>query len=588
MDLIFAQPAGWWALLGLPAVLAIHFLQSRHRREPIATLFLLDPLAEESRQGAVWTRLRNSRQLWLQLIAVLLFTWILLKPSWIRVDSMQSVAIVLDSSRSMQPFQERAADEVAQAARRLNNAAARTSWLVLPSDETLPVHHRGYQLDGVLDAIANWSPARPHHDPLPALRRARSMVGGDGLVIWVTDHIATNLPGGVELLAVGRPIENTGFTGFRIQTGEDGSSTWIASLLHHGVQEIERKLQTRFDDAAPSAPQTIRLAPGRLTTISGPIPGLARRGLIELDADSLPADDRVSFVVPVRKSIHYQLTGSGKFDPWARRVMDSIEAAYPATTNGPTANLQWKSFNKELPPSDAHGIFLHDGAELAPYAPPFVELHPLVEDLPWSSFLGRAATDVSLSGDDRVLVWAGDHPLVALRERSRQQQLVFAFDPSASNADRLPAVVLTLHRFIERIREQLPQYEALNIDEGAMLALPSVTGETTTAPETIIFTDAITGVAQPLSGPPFVAPYAAGWISATRTGEALLDAGVLLIDPVEGNLKSAASRALSGELVARQQLINSREDMLAPLWFFLLAAAVIFSWPAGAFWSKAT
>ena len=43
----FANPAAFWCLLGLlglPAVLAIHFLQRRRRREVVTTLFLLQQM----------------------------------------------------------------------------------------------------------------------------------------------------------------------------------------------------------------------------------------------------------------------------------------------------------------------------------------------------------------------------------------------------------------------------------------------------------------------------------------------------------------------------------------------------------------
>ncbi len=583
MDLIVAQPLGWWALLGVPAVLAIHFLQSRTRREPVATLFLLDPLAEESRRGAVWTRLRASRQLWLQLLAVLLFTWLLLQPSWLREDSMQAVAIVLDSSRSMQPFRADAATQASAAMHRLDGAAGRTAWWILPSDESLPLLYRGDDRDQAQAALAAWRPARPHHDASSALRRARALVGGEGLVLWVTDRIATNLPPGVDLLAVGRPLENAGFTGFRIDTEPDGERIWIASILHQGVAASERRLTVQFDDDPPSAPEMLRLAPGRLVTVRGTVPPGARRGLIALDLDAFPADDRAPLVMPARKPLFYRLAGIDFLDDWISRVMASAEAAFPAMPDGPPAGLTWGSFDRIPPAVDHTGVLVYTGETVAPYAQPMAEIHPLVRDLPWSAFLGRAAPDLALQPGDTVLVWAGERPLVVLRERDPHRQLVLAFDPARSNADRLPAVLLTLHRFLEDVRSALPVYEAVNLEAGQPLALPSAPEGA--SPLEVHFTAAADRTGRRLSGPPFTAPDEAGWLRAARDGEALLDAAVLMIDAVEGNFTGAGTQPLPDGLTARQQLVHSRADLLAPLWFTLLALAAIASWPTGP-WRK--
>ena len=75
MSLTLANTWGLWALLGLPAVVAIHFLQRRNRRMPATTLFLLEQMRRESRTGNRFERLRTSVPFWLQLLMVLLLTW---------------------------------------------------------------------------------------------------------------------------------------------------------------------------------------------------------------------------------------------------------------------------------------------------------------------------------------------------------------------------------------------------------------------------------------------------------------------------------------------------------------------------------
>ena len=115
MILTLANTWGLWALLGLPAVVAIHFLQRRNRRVPATTLFLLEQMRRESRTGNRFERLRTSVPFWLQLLMVLLLTWLLVQPRWLKSDAVQRIAIVMDASASMQAFRApalQAAEEV--------------------------------------------------------------------------------------------------------------------------------------------------------------------------------------------------------------------------------------------------------------------------------------------------------------------------------------------------------------------------------------------------------------------------------------------------------------------------------------------
>ncbi|HQW29333.1 MAG TPA: BatA domain-containing protein, partial [Verrucomicrobiales bacterium] len=106
MPLIFANPLGFWALLGIPAVLLIHFLQRESRRLPISTLFLLEHIDRESVKGRQFDRLRQSIPLWLQLLGVMILTWLLAEPRWTSARSVQRVVLVIDSSASMEAFAE--------------------------------------------------------------------------------------------------------------------------------------------------------------------------------------------------------------------------------------------------------------------------------------------------------------------------------------------------------------------------------------------------------------------------------------------------------------------------------------------------
>ena len=95
-------------------MLLIHFLQRKAKVVPVSTLFLLEKTMRESMSGRRFDRLMNSIPLWMQLLAVLLLTWLLVEPRYAKPRSVQRIAVVLDSSASMEPFRDRLATELAK------------------------------------------------------------------------------------------------------------------------------------------------------------------------------------------------------------------------------------------------------------------------------------------------------------------------------------------------------------------------------------------------------------------------------------------------------------------------------------------
>ena len=91
----FGNPLGFLALAGIPAVLFIHLLQVRSRRVQVTTLFLLEPRAFEREGGRKIERLRTSLLLWLQLLAVVAATWLLVETRWFQEDTtLRGVLVV--------------------------------------------------------------------------------------------------------------------------------------------------------------------------------------------------------------------------------------------------------------------------------------------------------------------------------------------------------------------------------------------------------------------------------------------------------------------------------------------------------------
>ena len=178
----FGNPLGWLALLGIPAVVFIHLLQVRSRRVRVSTLFLLDPSGFERKGGRKLDRLRRSPLLWIQLVSVLVATWLLVEPRWLREDTTLNVVLVVDGSASMSAY--RGAAEEALASYRRYHDAPRTAAAVDPELLDQRSHHGAAdQFDGHADGQLHRQP-----DQLPVDRRLHArgrVVRGDAKVYHV-------------------------------------------------------------------------------------------------------------------------------------------------------------------------------------------------------------------------------------------------------------------------------------------------------------------------------------------------------------------------------------------------------------------
>ena len=193
---VFGNPAGFLALLAVPAILAIHFLQRESRQVETSTLFLLEQLAPESAQGRRLERLRSSVPLWLQLAAAFLATWLLAQPRWVRPDAAQHVMLVLDSTVSMTAFRDEMLRAVDEDSARLARAAAHTEWEAIESDPARPTVYSGPSREALLAALRAWKPHMGTHDPGPQIQAAQAILGGKGTLIFVTDRKRPIPPGG--------------------------------------------------------------------------------------------------------------------------------------------------------------------------------------------------------------------------------------------------------------------------------------------------------------------------------------------------------------------------------------------------------
>jgi len=320
--------------------------------ELVSTLFLLKKTQRESTSGRRFDRLVSSIPLWLQIFTVLLATWLLVQPRYVKAKSTQRIAIVLDSSASMRVFQEKIPAIIRQEIPRLQGNAANIEVWLMESDPAKAKIYQGRSTEELLTALEAWQPTSGATDISNTLRVARSLVGTEGAVSYITDSPLPNpTPYNSSSIAIGDPIDNCGFTGVTFETNHK-DLIWQATVRNYSNKEQIRSWKLETAEGSSKA-KTVTLAPGSLTTLQGIFPSNQKRCRISLSTDAFQLDDSLPIVQPAPKPL---LTHS-TLPAGTRQLSDKMVASFPnlkVTANVSNADLIITG--SETTPKDHHLI----------------------------------------------------------------------------------------------------------------------------------------------------------------------------------------------------------------------------------------
>jgi len=579
--MLLAHPAALWCLLGLPAVLAIHFLQRRSRREVVTTLFLLQQMRRESEVGNRFERLRSSIPLWLQLLMVLVITWLLAGPRWLKKDAVQRIAIVMDASASMSAFRSDAESAVGATLSTLLSPLARVELTLLSSDPGQPVLYHGASQADLIAVLPQWQPLLGVHDFTPSLRTARSLVGAQGSIILISDHLLAEVPPfEAVLLSIGQETDNVGWAGVTVEE-KDGQLFWRALLRNYSSRSQDREWRA-MTGGKTSTPTTLTLAPQENRTLSGPFP-TEDKLVLSLNADAFTLDDSLPLLRPKPKILGLHVSalpvqdGSTEMRELFEKFADTLLA--PSSVEADVRGIVW-------PPSialeaDQHAIVFASpakGEKMAWLRGNIVaEPHPLLDGLNWQSLLVREGMIVPRDERDRVLLWQSERPLISLRRTAAgAQQLFCHFDLISSNARKLPALAVLMHRFLQSVRQEKIAPEAANFDLRQRISLAHQRGEKA-APLTL--GAQIVPVAQAHL---LRAPAMPGFFEVKQADAFLLRGAAQFADAREADLSGAKPFQDIAKLNVTQTEATMESDSFWQLWLLLLLAALLGSW----WWSR--
>jgi len=584
---MLTNPLGLLALLGIPAVLAIHFLQRKAIELPVSTLFLLERTQRDAASGRKFDRLIPSIPLWMQLLAVLLLTWFLVEPRYPKSGTVQRVAVVVDSSASMSVSKAEAVKRLADALPSLKGAAATLELTILESVPTRPRLYSGSSIDDFKAALEKWDPRDGMNDPTASLRLARSLVSAEGSVIYLTDTPAVDgdgkpvpLPFNARILSTGKPVENVGFTGVTFSQ-QEGALVWKALVRNYGTTAAQRTWSLQSTGGA-TEPRAFTIEPGALITLQAAFPKEEKNVRIVLSPDAFTLDDVLPLVAPAAKPLNLFTNTSPAFASLTEKLLKSLEAATPVN-DASTADLAIASYDPLDPvlPDGNSIIFVEDSTSAGNYLRGGIVAEPnrLLDGLNWQSLLVRETIQLDRLPTDRVLLWQEKRPLIFLRdvpatpERPGFRQLRFNFDLRLSNALQQPAFIVLLHRFAETIREGKVAHVSANLETNQPLAITAAPG----IPLTATATDP-TGKETLRAGGNGHTPGDPGFLTITQGDKPLLTAALHFADTREADFSACAPVSELDRLGSATNERHTKPDPHWQIWLTLLLAALLASW----------
>lgn len=542
MGFFLANPWGLLALAGVPAVIAIHLLRRRSREVRVSTLFLVEQALPASEGGRRMRRLRQSLPLWVQIAAVMALAWLLAGPRWVAADSTQTAVAVLDTSASLSAFRGETEETLRSEFTRLAQSAARTRWIVLDSEGNRLA--AGDDREAVIDqALAAWRPALGTHDADGAFRLARSLAGEDGAVVFFTDRAPAD-PDRTAWVAVGSPLANAGFLGGEIRGGG-----WLAWVKNFSAEA--RTLRWRVEGA--EAWQSVPVGAGAVAELTGSLPAGSDRILLELEGDRFVFDDRLPLLVAREKPLAIHQAPSQTY----AELFDRLEKLAEPRETSATPDLVLAAYSPLAPslPDGPAIVCVEDPGrpDRVGSATPLPENDPLMENLDWQGLIARETLGVPFRDGDTALLWQGSRPLIFLRPTPGGGQLIFNFDVRQSNAARLPAFPLLIHRFLDGVRAHKKAFQAANVETRQELTLTgSPTVRAPSQPEFFTVND--------------------------PEGTPLFDGAARFADPRESDFASAGS-GRSGDSAARTgRDTRARGASLEPLWAAVLGGLFLWNW----------
>lgn len=482
--MIFTAPWGLLALLGIPAIIAIHMFRRKFPPRNVAGLFLWQTLRHTPEGGGKISKLPITASLILECLAALALALILAGARLTPASVNEHLVVLLDDSASMaatnarnESPRDRAVLRVLDEVERLGRGVRVT--LVLSGERPAVLAGPAALAVEIKPALERWKPQSQHHSLALGLRLARELASKTGRLIVFSDAPpdvrGASAIEGVRWLSVGEPLSNIGIiSAQRTLTPSEGRGTISLTLGNFSKEAAKRSLHlvANQDGGKEILVKDLEVPPGT-SSINLPIPTGLPAVRASLSADALLRDNDVTLVEP-----RPQIVGVENHLPEGRardalaRALTSISNATPVQHGqlsfGPAAAL-------DQPPEPGVwrvGFGRAPARLLAPGTPqdfigPFVpeKRHPLLQGVTLAGVVWAGALPTVPNGVHPI-VSSGDQALIGMLGSRPDEGILFNVDLDKTNLVRAPDWPILISNLVELRRQNLPGPERWNYRAG--------------------------------------------------------------------------------------------------------------------------
>ncbi|HLG15305.1 MAG TPA: BatA domain-containing protein [Blastocatellia bacterium] len=292
----FAFPLAFLGLLAVPALVAIYWLRSKHRRQTVSSLMLWLDQRQAKEGGLIIHRLQTPLLFFLELLSILLLILAAAGPMTLARTSGPLVVVLDDSfsmlagttSRSNEfirfPADSPRARAAAAVEAELRSGRYKSVRLLLAGESPSLLGDATSDVDQALALLSRWKCFEPSANLDEAVAFAFTLAGSRGRVLVVTDHAPQQAPrdGRLEWRAFGKPGPNLAFVNATRSARDDGercllevanlsssSATATLNVEAAGSQEPARYGLTLRPNASERVILTLKPGAGRLAAWIG-------------------------------------------------------------------------------------------------------------------------------------------------------------------------------------------------------------------------------------------------------------------------------------------------------------------------------
>lgn len=419
------SPLALFALVAVPALVAIYLFQRRFRDVEVSSLVLWDAVRPPSGGGRRREPLRLPLTFWLEAIAVVLLALAAAGPFVARWAKTRPLVIVCDDSLSMRAGARDRARAFAE------RETKRRRWS--------PVRVIFAGATPQIGTLEQWTCGAPSADLDAAIAMASQVGGPNGVILVLTDHAPDRVidAGRIRWESFGTATPNVGFVG-ATRSGE----RVILEIANFGDAPATTVLRVT---GLADSPMTIAAHAQQRVQLTSTAPGAIEASIA---ADAATFDDRVTLLPDQRRPLRVDL-----------QIADAAIRSLVETTLTATNRVTIDAKNPELTIGARGSNFTIDSTQNgSAFIGPYVidRTHPLT-------------TGLSLDG----VVWGAARgplegtPIVTVGAQTLLTDVAMRFDPTISTLHRTPAWPALLWNLVEWRSAQLPGPRPTNATLGS-------------------------------------------------------------------------------------------------------------------------